>query len=119
MNTEEAREAWCLALESREYAQTKAMLQGGKGYCCLGVACLVAEQNGIAVEREKYTGANRLVGSSLHRQEAVLLWLGLQDGAGAFEGEAGVSLVTLNDSQGMTFAEIAAVIRSNPRGLFL
>jgi hypothetical protein len=50
-------DAWCLALESGEYAQTGRELKTDVGYCCWGVACDLA---GVTwVERSRPEGRER------------------------------------------------------------
>ena len=124
MNTSEARTLWAEALESGEYEQTKSVLEDEEGFCCLGVACVVAEEWGIKVNRHRDT--DELVGEDLDEQPAVQWWLGLKDEEGSFKlhpkTEGGVrtssSLVHLNDGGHRTFAELAAIIRAEPKGLF-
>lgn len=110
---EDHRELWCQALESGEYPQTCGRLQNLGGYCCLGVACDVAEKHGIAVKRDE----GILIGGNLLAMPEVLEWLGLQDGKG--EMEYGRSLANMNDITRLSFPEIAGVIRSKPDGLFI
>lgn len=43
----EIAEKWINALESGEYKQTKGKLQDQNGYCCLGVLCDLAIQEGV------------------------------------------------------------------------
>jgi len=125
MNTSEARKLWAEALESGEYEQTTEWLQGDGGFCCLGVACEVAEECGIRVTREWDT--DELDGSDLSDQPDVQEWLGLTGESGSFKippyrtsnpNRISTSLVKLNDEGNTTFAELAAIIRAEPKGLF-
>jgi hypothetical protein len=43
----EFKAAWVAALRSGEYAQCQDLLNDGKGFCCLGVACDVAAKIGV------------------------------------------------------------------------
>ena len=36
------RKEWTAALRSGEYPQGRGMMQSAKGYCCLGLACMLA-----------------------------------------------------------------------------
>lgn len=110
---EENREIWCKALEMGKYLQTTGRLQTRNGFCCLGVACEVAEKHGINVKRDE----GILIGGNLLAMPEVFEWLGLQDGRG--EMEDGRSLTIMNDSERLSFKEIAEVIRSKPDGLFI
>jgi hypothetical protein len=103
----EARELWCRALESGEYAQATGRLRDGFGFCCLGVACELAMQQDIIEEYEASDG-------TLANYPSVREWLGLADEEGCYESRS--TLTDLNDG-GKSFAEIAAVIRSEPDGL--
>jgi len=125
MNTSEARTLWAEALESGEYEQTTEWLQGDGGFCCLGVACEVAEEHGIKVSREWDT--DELDGSDLSDQPDVQEWLGLTGENGSFKilqdrpnnsNRISTSLARLNDEGKTTFAELAAIIRAEPKGLF-
>ncbi len=106
------QEAWLAALESDEFKQTQGKLQHADGFCCLGVACVMAERAGIFVY-EKY---GIIYGTSLNDQETVKGWLGLRTGSG--HAGPGVCLVNMND-EGKTFKEIAAAIRADPDHYFV
>lgn len=44
----EVKEKWIAALRSGEYRQARGVLNDGQGgYCCLGVLCEVAKQEGV------------------------------------------------------------------------
>lgn len=133
MNTSEARKLWAEALESGEYEQANSVLQTERGFCCLGVACVVAEGWGIEVHRHRET--DKLVGGDLDEQPAVQQWLGLKSEDGNFvclnsamaenmslspydDQYPTTTLVHLNDDGNATFAELAAIIRAEPKGLF-
>jgi hypothetical protein len=109
------QEAWLQALESDEFKQTTGQLQRGDGFCCLGVACVVAEKAGITVRR--YLGV-ALDGSTLHDQPEVHYWLGLRSETGHPRSHVSCSLIGLND-RGKTFKEIAQFIRANPEEYFV
>lgn len=112
-----AQKKWVAALRSGEYKQGNARLQTGDKFCCLGVACKVAEQNGVEVD----TDYNVLRGATLLFQPATIKWLGLKSRAGEPDSrhkEKGFgSLVALNDS-GKTFEEIADTLENNPEVYF-
>lgn len=88
------------ALRSGAFKQGRAALQNDAGYCCLGVACVIAEQNGVKVARNS---AGTLFGDSLvYGQPDVLAWLDMS----AREQAARIGW---NDDESRTFAEIAKV----------
>lgn len=102
------------ALRSGTYQQARGSLRrshpNGYAYCCLGVACM---------EYGKATGA--LVSlSGITLTPEVRDWLGFTTEGGHYYHENGVdaSLVEDNDARNKTFAEIADIIESEPKGLF-
>lgn len=107
---------WVEALESGEFEQGKRKLQTGDAFCCLGVACVVYERE--TGERLTRNSIGSIYGTTLNTSVGggdVREWLGLRKHHGAFDG--GI-LIDLND-KGKTFPEIAAIIRSEPKGLFV
>lgn len=111
------QQAWVDALRSGKYKQTKYSLQDELGFCCLGVACVVAENAGVNLRLR--TSDNSIAGGSLSDQPEVQRWLGLKTGTGEFEDNIGLShLVELNDIYSKTFPEIADIIEANARSLF-
>lgn len=127
---------WAKALVSGEFKQTKRVLtrldeETGEvlGHCCLGVACEVYRLNGGQLpfrdnadgEARYYADTGAAYGrteSSAALPDVVREWLGLRDGMGEFgDGDKDTSLADLND-EGINFGHIAAIIASEPRGLF-
>ena len=112
---------WVEALRSGEYDQANGALRNGDGFCCLGVACDLARVELGTEWEESDDGAARLAGSSSfgYLPVGVQRWLGLASNDGSFwPGGGGTeTLASLNDD-GKTFSEIAAVIESEPEGLF-
>ena len=108
---------WIDALISGEYNQTKGTLQDKKGFCCLGVACKVYEQetgNKLPVNEFGTFREDALI----REYKCVREWLGLSSGLGRFQETGGdCSLTKLND-EGKSFNEIADLIESEPPGLF-
>ena len=75
------QQAWVDALRSGEYKQTEYSLQDESGYCCLGVACRIADKAGVPTNK----GDNgTILGGSLTYQPDVKAWLGLIDDSGAY-----------------------------------
>jgi hypothetical protein len=105
---------WIAALRSGEFKQGTGRLYSAdvvtleKRYCCLGVACEVAERDGV-IQPES--------GDMDHletpwRSDAILsptfqAWLGVNSGNPAFVGH---SAATWNDHFGKTFPVIATLI---------
>lgn len=122
----DVKEAWLEALRSGEYEQGTGKLQSREGeFCCLGVLCDLAVKAGVIPPPE----ADEESGSYHYGEDAafalppeeVLAWAGLEQPSPevAVEGTDGrwtYELVTLNDNDGYTFAEIATVVEAQPEG---
>ena len=113
MKKSEFIELWLQALESGKYKQTKGALVRGAGkekrYCCLGVACVIGEKNGIKSIKSINIEELQLLPNSLAK------FLNMQTN-GEFktpiyhENKTYGSLVALNDA-GVRFSIIARIIR--------
>lgn len=104
---------WAAELDSGEYEQTKHKLRDDYGFCCLGILCnLHAQENPeiAALNTSKY----EYFGHSLITPRVVMEWSGLTKPEGLFKDSDGKNkiLSELND-EGMTFPEIAKIIRKN------
>lgn len=111
------QQKWVDALRSGEYNQTTGTLQDDYGYCCLGVACKVALDNGVNVNTDEDNG--NISGDELSDQKDVKSWLGLYDNQGRFETTPKqLYLTTLNDIEGLDFNEIADYIEKYSDILF-
>ena len=119
----EIKELWCAALESKKYPQATGGLRSDTGFCCLGVLGDLAVKAGVA----EWVGEILRSGGTLHRSyfpNALLKWACSETPENLIldEGtpwpiprricEMKVSLAGLND-RGMTFPEIAEVIRKH------
>jgi hypothetical protein len=130
----EVADKWVTALRSGEYEQAKGLLkkidpENGDdiGYCCLGVLCELAIEDGVNVKRgggvrhedrfdpedvwystPRYDDNDALIGTK------VMGWSEMRTNDGSFDDDRGimVSLVNYNDG-GMSFNEIADIIESN------
>ena len=117
---------WVAALRSVEFKQAYGTLGGpDMGYCCLGVACVVYERE-TGKKLPKEVGGSYAEGDLCGGAWAdVRHWVGLDDGCGGFRfvvaaGDAfDDGLANLNDSREFGFDQIADIIESEPRGLFV
>ena len=111
-----AQKAWIVALRSGKYKQGKDQLQSGQKFCCLGVACLVyEEETGNKLMR---SASNALMGLDLDFYEDVQNWLSLRNPSGKGEKcKRENNLINLNDG-GHTFDEIADIIEKNTEDYF-
>lgn len=118
--------AWVEALDSDKYEQGDGALcirtPDGDKYCCLGVACDLAVKAGVVAETVEAEGENDVVyfgASSDLLPPEVEDWLGLRSENGSYGvGGEDTSFVTDNDVDKKSLSEIAAIIRSEPEGLF-
>jgi hypothetical protein len=96
---------WITALRSGKYSQTKSKLQDANGYCCLGVACSVLIPKG---KQLLDTNEDYLYGVEPNDQRNSPKWL--KDINNDFYKKTGNYLTTLNDSDGLSFNEIADLL---------
>lgn len=118
--------AWVEALRSGKYPQTKNYLHDTHGFCCLGVACELAIEDGVPLHRgfadDDNNGGIYYYGDRTRAlPESVQKWLGLKDSMGSYgsnlNGYNITDLVSQNDS-GKIFNEIADIIEQNEGELF-
>ena len=121
---------WADALESGEYSQTRNVLRDENGYCCLGVLCDVSklgewikhdDEDGLLDPEQLFTykcfdeGERNDV-----LPEDVMGFIGdysdtnpyiLEEGGSDFIARGKVEFSELNDTLGLNFKQIAAIIR--------
>lgn len=102
LNYKEFRK-WIEALDSGDFEQTRETLQDDRGYCCMGVACEVL----IPVEKIERAG-EYMRGYYPSGQPCAPKWLKLVNDD--FDSKVMSSLDDLNDSQNMSFPEIATML---------
>lgn len=115
---------WVAALRTGKIPQGYGHLERKDRLCVLGVGCKLASQVGITKRsidpndpKIVQYGTTSLNDDVLPKE--VQTWLGLASGYGRFKDAQGfeTSLIRLND-MGLTFTELAAIIESEPPGLF-
>ena len=118
---------WVAALRSGEFSQTQGYLNIEGGYCCLGVLCELAVEDGVISKWGDH--GTTTYGTTDHNSDVslprpVLTWAGMKgeslptpvevpfydedfgdDALQQYDGFAG-----LNDDAGFSFKQIAAVI---------
>ncbi len=101
---------WTSKLGNITIEQCTGALQKNKyAYCCLGVGCMVTiPKNKLLIYPASKNELRNLMGSTPNSQEASPVWLKVVDVA--FEWKTSKSLVHLNDTLGLTFAEIADLL---------
>ena len=116
----EVIEKWVAALESGEYEQATGVLRrfedfdGRKaGFCCLGVLCDLAVKEGVITETILPERSYAEYGEhfdDVELPDAVVSWAGLSSTCPWIGGR---SLVSMNDVDRRSFAEIAEHIRAS------
>jgi hypothetical protein len=111
---------WVAALRSGKYKQGKGKLHDvDDKYCCLGIACKVAMENGVELNK-KYNADDLWYtydGKSTYLPSSVLLWLRLRNGRGGCP-DYSTDLAAYNDT-GITFNQIADIIEREHEDLFV
>ena len=123
------KKKWVDALRSGEYKQGQGRLKNEKNeYCCLGVLCDLAVKEGVVQEKRVTEPFRAHPDYFFDKQDAflpasVVEWAGLNStgtlvrmGDGIFTvrveyNEERTSLSALNDAKGLTFNEIADLIK--------
>lgn len=116
----EIKAKWIEALRSGKYKQGKAALRTENNeYCCLGVLCELAVNEGVinppvVKEDDNFTARSRIYsfeGCGGYLPKAVQTWAWLEDDDGRFMSVINGldNLASLND-HGTSFEEIAKVI---------
>jgi hypothetical protein len=106
------KDLWVAALRSGKYRQTKRVLADKDGYCCLGVLCEVAIQDGMNLRvdpnyhRDDMTVKSYDGATTVPPQKVWMDWAGMPE---ANPYVAYSSLATLNDG-GKSFKFIADII---------
>lgn len=133
----EIKDRWLEKLESGEYDQTSGELRNDEGYCCLGVLCEVAVEDGVIERGEEVGYLTAYAGYYSSKSDVpfienstlpkeVVEWAGLEDrnptvpfSAGCdgdcddYECMTDLELSELNDGEHLNFVEIATYIREN------
>lgn len=119
---------WLAALRSGKYKQTKSVLKGRQGHCCLGVLGEIAVKKDVArwegsslgtllVDAEHSENSNQFYATSSRTvlPRGVSEWSGVsQSGSPLPMSGKLYSLANLNDVQKYTFDQIADVLEGNP-----
>lgn len=120
----EIKERWLEALRSGDYEQgTRTLRNANDHFCCLGVLCDLAEQEGVVTHeiaapgRYAYTGAEAYdewrSSSTTTLPTAVAKWAGLDwNNPSVIAGDEERSLAGIND-EGASFSEIADLIEEH------
>jgi hypothetical protein len=112
------RKVWIDALRSGKYAQARGELSlvsskdGSFAFCCLGVACDVADDSRWSQPKAMYGGLYRTYGGAVGQPPSEQrVYYGLTDkGVG--------NLMHLNDALKLSFGQIADVIERQPERFF-
>ena len=101
----EVMKKWVAALRSGRYKQGRGALQSSDSFCCLGVLCHLASEEGVQVHK---SDEGIIKGSQLGAQASVKDWAQIADCHSCFTSFANgnTSLTYLNDV-GFSFQEIS------------
>lgn len=127
----EKQQQWIDALRSGEYKQGHNCLQshrdGGDRFCCLGVACAVADKEGVRVVKDD---ENYIVGGTLWQQSSVRDYFAFKSTTGDFPKEGAqpskddntparkLSCLTELNDDGYTLEDIADFVEQHPEWIF-
>lgn len=106
MPNKEHIKLWIEALRSGKYTQVRNVLNFQSMYCCLGVACEVAIENGINVNVKSTNGFVVYDNESNYLPESVSAWLELAPDP-QVGPELGLRAIRANDELRWTFTQIA------------
>lgn len=96
---------WVEALESGRYKQGSSYLATiDNEYCCLGVACEVAIENGVPVQKKELENWYSYDSLSEFPPSIVMDWIGIPN-------EEQYDYTKMNDEMHLSFKEIAEEIR--------
>lgn len=101
---------WVDALRSGNFRQGQGTLcTGGRYYCCLGVACEIAIENGVEISKRTDQFSNYTYYNNEPSTLPIIVrdWLGVDSHDPVVEGE---SLSNWNDVRGANFSTIADMI---------
>lgn len=124
MANKEVIEKWVAALESGDYPQARGALNikhydGNHSYCCLGVLCELAVDEGVIKPADRF-GSYAYTEDGVEYMEGGVLPLPVRKWAGLRYCNPDVAvnderraLADLNDSEMLTFPVIADILRSN------
>lgn len=104
------RKKWVKALKSGKYQQGKESLRSRTNkFCCLGVLCDLAVREGV-VKWKKRQGEFSIKKESSYLPDEVKAWAGLDSNQPSVTKG---SLIQLNDDDGLSFKEIAKLIKKD------
>ena len=114
-------EEWCSRLESGKYRQGRGRLrlegETGDEFCCFGVLCEMAVERLIIPPAANVNGRWQYNESLYSPPEKVKKWANTSLNMEVTYGGRRLTLSKLNDDFGLSFKEIARVIRRNVKKL--
>lgn len=117
----EIKNKWLKALRSGDYKQTVGELHSSAsdGYCCLGVLCDIAKQDGIVTEEDRGHSwwflpvDDRYDASDALLPVPVQHWAGFEVSSPSFASGDDVHFLSGMNDGGASFAQIADAIETN------
>lgn len=114
MANREVIQHWVDALESGDYTQSTGQLQVSGGFCCLGVLCHLAEQEGLVQSDGNGTYFSTFDDTDESLVDLPVIvshWAGLRGSDPVTNVGEGVTFAMLNDGEAYSFSQISDVIR--------
>lgn len=110
----QVKELWTAALRSGRFNQGFYQLAADDSYCCLGVLCEIAVQEGVIDTATELNGEKRYGSQKTYLPQQVVDWADLESRSPQVEvSEGSRSLSSLNDSRFYDFNKIANLIERN------
>jgi hypothetical protein len=106
---EKIKEEWIKRLRSGNYEQGIGFLNKDDKYCCLGVLCEIAVEEGI-LEKIKYDNAFSYDGYMGNLPVKVDKWCRFSQNKKFYVGDDSYEIIDLNDTKKLSFLEIADVL---------
>lgn len=108
------KERWVAELRSGKYSQGSTYLERDGKFCCLGVLCTLAVEDGIINRRLGKSGVAYYDECALFLPASVSRWAGIEGWSAEVEVSTGhgkyVNDLTVINDNGTPFAEIADMI---------
>lgn len=107
------KDKWVAALRSGEYKQTIATLNyNNERFCCLGVLCELAIQDGVELSKKQDLGFYRYNNTETQLPKPVMEWAGIKTADACYKAKRKYNpenLAQKND-EGRSFKQIANII---------
>lgn len=114
------QERWLTELETTDKKQVRSAIHSQDGFCCLGIAAELFKTETTRIDSRLY-GDKILYqydGFEATAPTYVVNALALSNHVGRTRDESWLTMTKLNDRMGLSFKEIATLIRKDPENWF-